>query len=209
MNTIEELLNSKKTEVEEEKPKENVLEKKVLKNKERKERKLDQDYKELTQLENKTWLKILVFACPFIGTVLGVFWSLFQLGVDKEQLTLVIGLLISTSIGNILGGLLSSKLTNDELSRTEIDMYNGMKTKHLKSEYEREQAIKDKNKAETDYQKLFDETTQLRKEYEERKIQEEVNRRIAEKEAQINSLVEQRIEEEVQKRLNESPTNEK
>ena len=84
MNTIEELLNSKKTEVEEEKPKENVLEKKVLKNKERKERKLDQDYKELTQLENKTWLKILVFACPFIGTVLGVFWSLFQLGVDKE-----------------------------------------------------------------------------------------------------------------------------
>lgn len=194
MNTINELLSSKEEEVE---IKETTLEKKVLKNKERKERKLDQDYKDLTQLENKTWLKILVFACPFIGTVLGVFWSLFQLGVDKEQLVLVIGLLISTSIGNVLGGLLSAKLTNDELARTEIDMYNGMKTKHMKSEYEREQALKDKTKAEEEYKKLFDETTQLRKDYEERKIQEEVAKRMAAKEKEI----EERIQLEIDKRV--------
>lgn len=196
MNTIGELLSSKEKK-EEVEVKESVIEQKVLKNKERKERKLDQDYKDLTQLESKTWLKILVFACPFIGTVLGVFWSLFQLGVDKAQLVLVIGLLISTSIGNVLGGLLSAKLTNDELARTEIDMYNGMKTKHMKSEYEREQALKDKTKAEEDYKKLFDETTQLRKDYEERKIQEEVARRMAEKEKEI----EERIQLEIDKRV--------
>lgn len=196
MNTIGELLSSKEKK-EEVEVKETALEQKVLKNKERKERKLDQDYKDLTQLENKTWLKILVFACPFIGTVLGVFWSLFQLGVDKAQLVLVIGLLISTSIGNVLGGLLSAKLTNDELARTEIDMYNGMKTKHMKSEYEREQALKDKTKAEEDYKKLFDETTQLRKDYEERKIQEEVARRMAAKEKEI----EERIQLEIDKRV--------
>ena len=196
MNTIGELLSSKEKK-EEVEVKESVLEQKVLKNKERKERKLDQDYKDLTQLESKTWLKILVFACPFIGTVLGVFWSLFQLGVDKAQLVLVIGLLISTSIGNVLGGLLSAKLTNDELARTEIDMYNGMKTKHMKSEYEREQALKDKTKAEEDYKKLFDETTQLRKDYEERKIQEEVARRMAAKEKEI----EERIQLEIDKRV--------
>lgn len=195
MNTIGELLSSK--EKEEVEVKESVLEQKVLKNKERKERKLDQDYKDLTQLENKTWLKILVFACPFIGTVLGVFWTLFQLETDKEQLVLVIGLLISTSIGNVLGGLLSTKLTHDELSRTEIDMYNGMKTKHMRSEYEREQALKDKHKAEEDYKKLFDETTQLRKDYEERKIQEEVARRMKEKEKEI----EERIQLEIDKRV--------
>ena len=196
MNTINELLSSKE-EKEEVEIKETTLEKKVLKNKERKERKLDQDYKELTQLENKTWVKILAFACPFIGTLFGVFWSLFTLGVDKAQLVLVVGLLVSTAIGNVLGGLLSAKITNDELARTEIDMYNGMKTKHLKSEYDKEQAIKDKNKAEADYNKLFDETTQLRKDYEERKIQEEVARRMAEKEKEI----EERIQLEIDKRV--------
>jgi hypothetical protein len=196
MNTINELLSSKE-EKEEVEIKETTLEKKVLKNKERKERKLDQDYKELTQLENKTWVKILAFACPFIGTLFGVFWSLFTLGVDRAQLILVVGLLVSTAIGNVVGGLLSAKITNDELARTEIDMYNGMKTKHMKSEYEREQAIKDKNKAEADYNKLFDETTQLRKDYEERKIQEEVARRMAEKEKEI----EERIQLEIDKRV--------
>lgn len=196
MNTINELLSSKE-EKEEVEIKETTLEKKVLKNKERKERKLDQDYKELTQLENKTWVKILAFACPFIGTLFGVFWSLFTLGVDKAQLVLVVGLLVSTAVGNVLGGLLSAKITNDELSRTEIDMYNGMKTKHMKSEYEREQALKDKTKAEEEYKKLFDETTQLRKDYEERKIQEEVARRMAEKEKEI----EERIQLEIDKRV--------
>lgn len=207
MNTIHELLSSKEK-PEENKVKENKVEEVVLKNKERKARKLDEEYKDLTQLENKTWVKVLAFACPFLGTMFGVFWSLFTLGIDKAELVLVVGLLISTAIGNVIGGLLSAKLTNDELFRTEIDMYNGMKTKHMKSEYERERALEDKKKAEEDYQKLFNETTQLRKEYEERKIQEEVNRRLAEKEAQINLLVDQRIEEEVQKRLNKSPMNE-
>lgn len=196
MNTIGELLSSREVKKEEKTITENI-ENKVLKNKERRERKLDQDYKELTQLESKTWVKVLAFSCPFIGTVFGVFWSLFQLGVDKAQLVLVVGLLVSTAIGNILGGLLSAKLTNDELARTEIDMYNGMKTKHLKSDYEREQALKDKAKAEEDYKKLFDETTQLRKDYEERKIQEEVARRIAEKEKEI----EERIQLEIDKRV--------
>ena len=208
MNTIEELLNSNEEKVEE-KPKENALEKAVIKNKERKERKLDEDYKSLTQLENKTWLKVLTFACPLMGTLLSLFWCLFSLGIDKEYLKIIGGTLIANIVGNILGGLLSALITNSELQRTEIDMYNGMKTKHIKSDYERERALEDKKKAEEDYKKLFDETTQLRKDYEERKIQEEVNRRTAEKEAQINSLVEQRIEEEVKKRLNESPTNEK
>lgn len=207
MNTIGELLNSNKEE--DKAVKENLVEKAVLKNKERKERKLDEDYKTLSQLENKLWLKILTFACPFIGTMLGVVWSLFSLGIEKEYLKIIGGLLISTVIGNIIGGILSAIITNAELQRTEIDMYNGMKTKHLKSDYEKDQAIKDRDKAQNDYKKLFDETTQLRKEYEERKIQEEVNRRFKAKEAEINSLVEQRIEEEVQKRLNECPTEEK
>jgi hypothetical protein len=204
MNTIEELLNSNKGE----KPKETILEKAIIKNQERKERKLEEDYKELSQLENKLWLKILTFACPFIGTMLGVVWSLFSLGIEEEYLKIIGGLLISTVIGNIIGGILSAIITNAELQRTEIDMYNGMKTKHLKSDYEKDQAIKDRDKAQNDYKKLFDETTQLRKEYEERKIQEEVNRRFKAKEAEINSLVEKRIEEEVQKRLNECPMNE-
>lgn len=205
MNTIGELLNSKKKEENKEDKvvKESVVEEAVLKHRERKQRKLDEDYKELTQLENKTWVRVLAFACPFIGTLFGVFWSLFSLGIDKAQLVLVIGLLVSTAIGNVLGGLLSSKLTNDELFRTEVDMYNGMKTKHLKSEYEREQALKDKHKAEEDYKKLFDETAQLRKEHEERKIQEEVNRRMAEKEKEIEARVElelnKRVEEELEK----------
>ena len=197
MNTIGELLSSKEEVKKEEKTITENIENKVLKNKERRERKLDQDYKDLTQLESKTWVKVLAFACPFIGTVFGVFWSLFQLGIDKEELILVVGLLISTAIGNILGGLLSAKLTNDELARTEIDMYNGMKTKHMRSDYEREQALKDKNKAEEDYKKLFDETTQLRKEHEERKIQEEVARRMKEKEKEI----EERIQLEIDKRV--------
>lgn len=208
MNTINELLNSNKEAVEE-KSKENALEKAVIKNKERKERKLDEDYKKLSQLENKLWLKILTFACPFIGTLLGVVWSLFSLGIEKEYLKIIGGLLVSTVIGNIIGGILSALITNSELERTEIDMYNGMKTKHIKDDFEREQALKDRDKAETEYKKLFDETTQLRKEYEERKMKEEIDRRVKEKEAQINSLVEQRIEEEVKKRLSESPTNEK
>lgn len=208
MNTIGELLNSKETEVEE-KPKENRIEKAVIKNKERKERKLDQDYKDLSQLENKTWLRVLTFACPFIGTMLGVIWSLFSLGIEKEYLRIIGGLLISTVIGNIIGGILSAMITNSELQRTEIDMYNGMKTKHLKDDFEREQAIKERTQIQKSYDELLKDTTQLRKEHEERKIQEEVNRRLAEKEAQINSLVDQRIEEEVQKRLNESPMNEK
>lgn len=206
MNTISELLSSKKAE---EKPKENTLEKAVIKNKERKERKLDQDYKDLSQLQNKMWLKIITFACPFIGTVLGVFWSLFQLGIDKQQLTLVIGLLVSTAIGNVVGGILSAVITNSELERTEIDMYNGMKTKHLKDDFEKEQAIKEKTQLQSSYDELLKDTTQLRKEHEEKIRNEEVERRVKEKEAQINSLVEQRIEEEVKKRLKESPTNEK
>jgi hypothetical protein len=206
MNTISELLSSKKAE---EKPKENTLEKAVIKNKERKERKLDQDYKDLSQLQNKMWLKIITFACPFIGTVLGVFWSLFQLGIDKQQLTLVIGLLVSTAIGNVVGGILSAVITNAELERTEIDMYNGMKTKHLKDDFEKEQAIKEKTQIQSSYDELLKDTTQLRKEHEEKIRNEEVERRVKEKEAQINSLVEQRIEEEVQKRLKGSPTNEK
>lgn len=206
MNTIGELLSSKN---EEEKPKENRIEKAVIKNKERKERKLDQDYKDLSQLENKTWLRVLTFACPFIGTMLGVIWSLFSLGIEKEYLRIIGGLLISTVIGNIIGGILSAMITNSELQRTEIDMYNGMKTKHLKDDFEREQAIKERTQIQSSYDELLKDTTQLRKEHEERKIQEEVNRRLAEKEAQINSLVDQRIEEEVQKRLNESPMNEK
>jgi hypothetical protein len=140
--------------------------------------------------------------------MLGVVWSLFSLGIEEEYLKIIGGLLISTVIGNIIGGILSAIITNAELQRTEIDMYNGMKTKHLKSDYEKDQAIKDRDKAQNDYKKLFDETTQLRKEYEERKIQEEVNRRFKAKEAEINSLVEKRIEEEVQKRLNECPMNE-
>ena len=201
MNTIEELLNSSK---EESKPKETALEKVVLKNQERKERKLDEDYKNLSQLENKMWLKILTFACPFIGTLLGVVWSLFSLGIEEEYLKIIGGLLISTVIGNVIGGILSAIITNSELQRTEIDMYNGMKTKHLKSDYEREQAIKDRDKAESNYKKLFDETTQLRKEHEERIIQQEVEKRTKEKEAEINLLVEQRIEEEVKKRINQS-----
>lgn len=208
MNTIGELLNSKETEVEE-KPKENRIEKAVIKNKERKERKLDQDYKDLSQLENKTWLRVLTFACPFIGTMLGVIWSLFSLGIEKEYLRIIGGLLVSTVIGNIIGGILSAMITNSELQRTEIDMYNGMKTKHLKDDFEREQAIKERTQIQSSYDELLKDTTQLRKEHEERKIQEEVNRRLAEKEAQINSLVDQRIEEEVQKRLNECPTEEK
>lgn len=205
MNTIEELLSSKN---EEEKPKENRIEKAVIKNKERKERKLDQDYKDLSQLENKTWLRVLTFACPFIGTMLGVIWSLFSLGIEKEYLRIIGGLLISTVIGNIIGGILSAMITNSELQRTEIDMYNGMKTKHLKDDFEKDQAIKERTQIQKSYDELLKDTTQLRKEHEERKIQEEVNRRLAEKEAQINSLVDQRIEEEVQKRLNESPMNE-
>ena len=199
MNTIEELLNSNKEEV-----KENALEKAIIKNKERKERKLDEDYKNLSQLENKMWLKILTFACPFIGTLLGVVWSLFSLGIEEEYLKIIGGLLISTVIGNVIGGILSAIITNSELQRTEIDMYNGMKTKHIKSDYEREQAIKDRDKAESNYKKLFDETTQLRKEHEERIIQQEVEKRTKEKEAEINLLVEQRIEEEVKKRINQS-----
>lgn len=207
MNTIGELLNSKKTE--EEKPKENTLEKVVIKNKERKERKLDQDYKDLSQLENKMWLKILTFACPFIGTMLGVIWSLFSLGIEKEYLRIIGGLLISTIIGNIIGGILSAIIANAELERTEIDMYNGMKTKHIKSDFEKEQAIKEKTQMQSSYDELLKDTTQLRKEHEEKIRNEEVERRVKEKEAQINSLVEQRIEEEVQKRLKESPANEK
>ena len=140
---------------------------------------------------------------------MGVVWSLFSLGIEKEYLKIIGGLLVSTVIGNIIGGILSALITNSELERTEIDMYNGMKTKHIKDDFEREQALKDRDKAETEYKKLFDETTQLRKEYEERKMKEEIDRRVKEKEAQINSLVEQRIEEEVKKRLSESPTNEK
>lgn len=207
MNTIKDLLSSK-DEVKEEKPKENSIEKAVIKNKERKERKLDDDYKNLSQLENKMWLRILTFACPFIGTLLGVVWSLFSLGIEKEYLKIIAGLLISTVIGNIIGGILSAIITNSELERTEIDMYNGMKTKHIKDDFEKEQAIKDKNKIESDYKKLFDETTQLRKEHEEKLMKEEVDRRVKQREAEINSLVEQRIEKEVKKRLNESPMNE-
>lgn len=186
MNTIRELLSSK----------EEALENVVIKNKERKERKLDQDYKDLSQLENKMWLKILTFACPFIGTLLGVFWSLFQLGVDKEQLTLVIGLLISTTIGNVIGGILSAIITNSELQRTEIDMYNGMKTKHLKDDFEKEQAIKERTKLQKDYDELLTNTTQLRKEHEEKIMQEEVERRVKEKEKEIEA----RVQEELNKR---------
>ena len=194
MNTIQELLNSNKEEAKEHK--DNALEKAVIKNIERKERKLDEDYQNLSQLENKVWLKVLTLACPFIGTLLGVGWSLFQLETDKQQLTLIIGLLVSTIIGNILGGILSLLITNSELQRTEIDMYNGMKTKHIKDNLEKEQAIKDKDKVEFEYKKLFEETTQLRKEHEEKLMREEVERRVKEKEKEIEA----RVQEELNKR---------
>lgn len=202
MNTINELLSSNE-EPEKVEIKENVIERKVEENKKRKVAKMDEEYQEISSIKSKTGVKILSFVAPFLGTIMGTIWSLFSLGIDKEKLTLIIGILVSTAIGNILGGVLSLKITSDELETTEIDMYKSMKTKHMKTDIMYEQLSKEKEELQQKHIKLIEDTDKLRKEHEERILKEKVEAQVKLREKEINDRVEAEINKRVEEKLKE------
>ena len=206
MNTINELLSSNKEEKEtkeETEIKTTIVEEKVLKNRERKQVKLDENYQELSNLNKKTGIKILSFLAPFLGTIMGVAWSLFSVGIEKEKMSLILGLLVSTAIGNIIGGIISLRITNDELSNTELDMYKSMKHKNMETDFNHKITLKELNDLKVTHEKLLIDTEKLRKENDERILEQQVQERLRIKEKEINDRVEEEVNKRVELRLKE------
>ena len=134
---------------------------------------------------------------------MGVAWSLFSVGIEKEKMTLILGLLVSTAIGNIIGGIISLRITNDELSNTELDMYKSMKHKNMETDFNHKITLKELNDLKVIHEKLLIDTEKLRKENDERILEQQVQERLRIKEKEINDRVEEEVNKRVELRLKE------